>query len=81
MGMILGKDFNLKILKDLSKGMIIKDEFFNEVPILEQKDLEKWSYSEFNFKFKYEDEWYLATFYNHGGENKVSLSVAKWVNA
>jgi len=78
MGMIWKKDFNLKVLKEMSEGVIIKDQFFNQVMTLEQKDVEKWADCIFNFKFEYDDEWYLATFYEHETDSKVSLNVVKW---
>ena len=78
MGMIWGKEINLKPLVDIVDGLIIKDDFFNQVPTLEQKDVEKWADCTFNFKFEYEGEWFLASFYEYDDNKKVTLSVTKW---
>ena len=82
MGMIWGKriDHILKALKTITEGMIVKDKFFKEVPELKQKDLHKWSNSIFDFKFKDGVEWYLGQFYKHEKDNKVTLTVTKWVD-
>lgn len=79
MGMIWGKEFDLKQLANMTDGLIQKDDFFDSVQTLEQKDVEKWSDCTFNFKFEYNGEWYLASFYEHETDKKVSLSISKFV--
>jgi len=79
MGMIWKKKVNLKPLKDMACGLIAKGKYFNQVPTLKQKNLPKGADCAFTFKFKYEDEWYLASFYDYENGNKVSLDVVKWV--
>ena len=79
--MIWGKEVDLKSLAKMSDGLIVKDDYFDTIRTLEQKDVEKWADCAFTFKFEYEGEWYLATFHeHHGDEYKVTLSVTKWVN-
>ncbi len=79
MGMINCVKLNLNQIPEISNGIVKKDSFFDEVPSLNQKDMEKWADSKFDFKFKVENEWYLASFYNDNSNvNEVSLSFSKF---
>jgi hypothetical protein len=79
MGMINCVKLNLNQIPEIFNGIIKKDPFFDEVPTLNQKALEKWAESKFDFKFKVGDDWYLGSFYNDDSNvNEVSLSFAKF---
>jgi hypothetical protein len=79
MGMINCMKLNLNQVPAISNGIIKKDSFFDEVPILNQRFLEKWAESKFNFKFKVGEDWYLGSFYNDNSNvNEVSLSFSKF---
>jgi len=83
MGMIEGLPLDISTFVDMSKGLVLKDIFFNEVLTLEQQDIEKWSEPIFNFKFEKDDEWYLGTFYIYRDEEmknpKLTLAVSKFI--
>jgi len=79
MGMINCKKLDLRQIPEISNSIIKKDSFFDEVPTLNQKILEKWSESKFDFKVKIEGYWYLGSFYNDNSiVNEVSLSFSKF---
>jgi len=69
----------LNQVPEISTGLIKRDSFFDEVPTLNQKDLEKWAETKFDFKLKVGDNWYLGSFYNDDSNvNEVSLSYSKF---
>ncbi|MCD4676580.1 MAG: hypothetical protein K8S18_11395 [Desulfobacula sp.] len=79
MGMIKCMKLNLNQVPEISNGILKKDSFFDEVPTLNQKDMEKWAESKFDFKIKIEGEWYIGSFYNDDPEkNEISLSFSKF---
>ena len=79
MGMINCIELDLSQISEISYGVIKKDSFFDEVPTLNQKALEKWAESKFDFKVKIENDWYLGSFYNDNSNvNEVSLSFSKF---
>jgi len=62
------------------KMLIVKDDYFDEVPTLIQKDKEKSAEAKFDFKLKVDGEWFLGTFYSDNPDNnEVSLSFSKFV--
>jgi hypothetical protein len=79
MGMINCMKLNLNQVPEISNGIVKKDSFFDEVPTLNQKALEKWAESKFEFKVKVGNDWYLGSFYNDNSNvNEVSLSFSKF---
>jgi len=79
MGMINCMRLDLSQIPEISNGIVAKNSFFDEVPALNQKDLEKWAESKFDFKVKIGDDWYLGSFYNDNSHvNEVSLSFSKF---
>ena len=79
MGMINCVKLNLNQVSEIFNGIIKKDSFFDDVPTLNQKALEKWAKSKFDFKLKVENDWYLGSFYNDDSNvNEVSLSFSKF---
>jgi hypothetical protein len=79
MGMINCVKLNLDQIPEIFNGIIKKDSFFDEVPTLNQKALEKWAESKFDFKLKVGDDWYLGSFYyDDSNVNEVSLSFSKF---
>ena len=79
MGMINCMKLDLSQIPEISNGIVAKDSFFDEVPTLYQKDLEKWAESKFDFKVKFGNDWYLGSFYNDNSHvNEVSLSFSKF---
>jgi len=58
MGLIHCMELNFSQIPEISNGIVKKDSFFDEVPTLKQKNLEKWAESKFEFKIKIEHEWY-----------------------
>jgi hypothetical protein len=80
MGMIKCMKLNLNQIPEISNGIIRKDFFFDQVPTLNQKYMEKWAESQFNFKVKVGDDWYLGSFYNDNSSNinEVSLSFSRF---
>jgi hypothetical protein len=79
MGMINCMKLNLNQIPEISTGIVKKDSFFDEVPNLNQKALEKWTESKFDFNLKVGDDWYLGSFYNDNSNvNEVSLSFSKF---
>ncbi|MBA3010050.1 MAG: hypothetical protein FP812_07415 [Desulfobacula sp.] len=79
MGLIHCMELDFSQIPEISNGIVKKDSFFDEVPTLNQKNLEKWAESKFEFKIKIEHEWYLGSFYNDDSRiNEVSLSFSKF---
>ena len=79
MGLIPGYTVNKESLSAMVSGLVKKDNFFNEVLTLEQKDIEKWSDPVFFFKFENHGKWYLATFYEYidsNKEKKLTLAIS-----
>jgi len=66
---------NLNQVPENSNGIIKKDSFFDEVPTMNQRYLEKWAESKFDFKLKVGNDWYLGSFYNDDTNvNEVSCA-------
>jgi len=79
MGLINCVELDLSQIPEIAKSLIKKDSFFDELPTLNQKDLEKWAEPIFQFKVKIKGEWYLGSFYNDDPRLKeISLSFSKF---
>jgi len=81
MGLIECKALDLLALisKEDVKSLVVKDEYFDEVPTLIQRDKEKGAEVKFAFKLKIEGEWFLGDFINDNPNlNEVSLVFSKF---
>lgn len=79
MGLINCVELDLTQVPEIATSLIKKDSFFDEVPTLNQKDMEKWAEPVFQFKVKIEGEWYLGSFYNDDPKlTEISLSFSKY---
>jgi len=61
------------------QGKIKMDEYFNEVPVLNQTDYDKWAEPVFSFKILRDGKWYLGTFYKESETNEVGLAFSEFV--
>lgn len=63
-----------------SEGIVTKDDF-DRIPVLNQRDYEKWSDPAFEFKILRDGKWYLGTFYKDENEDEVGLSFSEFVES
>ncbi len=81
MGMITGHYFNINTFRHICCGTVSKHDLFENVPTLTQKDTEKWTPAQYNFKVEIEGEWYLVSFYSNGDDNEdIMIAVTIFVD-